>query len=306
MAGGLSDAQKRFVNSEVVKQRACLTCHAVGGTGGTVGPKLDQAGDRRTLEWMRQWLEDPAAIRPGTLMPNFLLSDPEIDELLDLLYQLKGDLNTRAIMAGTGGQVYKGHKLFVGYDCYACHRIGDEGRFIGPDLTWLARRRTPEWERMWLTAPEGVKPGTFMPNFHLPEDERDALVAYVMTLEGQANEASQTWEANTAFQLDSRPREIGERIYKRFGCDGCHGKRGVGGFANPNARPDGQMPRIDGATLIYSEAKMKELLMLSRISEKTDPDGADPLPCPSWEGAITDDELASLYAYLKSIAPKTE
>ena len=303
-ADDLTPAQKAFLDNDVVKKRVCTTCHAVGGTGGTVGPKLDQAGNRRAPEWIRRWLKDPAKVRPGTLMPNFQLTDEEIESLVGLITQLKVPLDTRGVMSGDGDDVAKGQKLFVMYDCFACHRNGDEGRFIGPDLTWLSRRRTPEWETAWLSSPETVKPNTFMPNFRLPNDERDALVAYLMTLDGQANEASQNWEANTAFQLNSRPREVGERVYKRFGCDGCHGRKGEGGFTNPNAQPDGQMPPIFRAMLDNSADDIKSRMLVAQKPAKIDPAGQDPLPCPSWDGAITDSELETLIAFLEHIAPE--
>jgi len=236
-------------------------------------------------------------------MPNSLLTDEEIESLVGILTQLKVPLDTRGVMSGGGEDVAKGQKFFVMYDCFACHRIGDEGRFIGPDLTWLSRRRTPEWETSWLSSPETVKPNTFMPNFGLPNDERDALVAYLMTLNGQANEASQNWEANTAFQLNSRPRDVGERVYKRFGCDGCHGRKGEGGFTNPNAQPDGQMPPISGAMLDYSTDDIKSRLLVAQKPGKTDPNRQDPLPCPSWEDTITDDEFEALLALPESIVP---
>lgn len=223
--------------------------------------------------------------------------------MVAVITRLKVPLDTRSVMSDGGNDVTKGQNLFVMYDCFACHRIGEEGRFIGPDLTWLSRRRIPEWEKRWLSSPETVKLNTFMPNFGLPNDERDALVAYLMTLDGQANEASQNWEANTAFQLNSRPREVGQRLYKRFGCDGCHGRKGEGGFTNPNAKPDGQMPQIFRATLDYSADDIKSRLLEAQTPEKLDPNGQDPLPCPSWEGAITDSEFEALLAFLDSIAP---
>jgi len=301
----LTDAQKKFVDNGVVKKRACMTCHAVGGSGGTVGPKLDFAGSRRDAEWLARWLKDPTMVRPGTLMPNFGLTEAEIDELVALIADLKGDVDVQALLSGDGTLQEKGHRLFTAHDCTACHRVGDDGRFIGPDLTWLARRRTPEWETKWLANPDAVKPGTFMPNFDLQDDAREALVAYLMTLNGGANKASQDWEAITAFQLSSRPREIGDRIYRRFGCDGCHGRRGVGGYTNPNAQPNELMPVINRAALDYTEAEITALLMSRRSPEKLDAAGPKPLPCPSWKGAIADDELEPLYAYLKSITPKS-
>lgn len=53
------------------------------------------------------------------------------------------------------------------------------GRPLYPDLTTVKLRRTPAREKRWLAKPEALKPGTFMPNFHLSEADIDAIVAYL-------------------------------------------------------------------------------------------------------------------------------
>lgn len=70
----------------------------------------------------------------------------------------------------------------------------------GPDLTHVASRivyftkdangapvaiygSDPGWERTHLQNPTALNPGTVMPSFgYLPDDELDALVAYILTL----------------------------------------------------------------------------------------------------------------------------
>jgi len=56
----------------------------------------------------------------------------------------------------------------------------------GPDLTRVGNRRTAEWNRLHLTAPRSISPGSRMPSYaHLfrPGDPRgDALVAYLGSL----------------------------------------------------------------------------------------------------------------------------
>jgi cytochrome c oxidase subunit II len=79
--------------------------------------------------------------------------------------------------------------------CATCHAIdGLEGAVgvVGPNLTHFKSRKTfagamfensePEL-RAWLNDPPGQKPGVLMPNLRLTDDEIDALVAYLETLE---------------------------------------------------------------------------------------------------------------------------
>ncbi|MEE9271612.1 MAG: c-type cytochrome [Candidatus Krumholzibacteria bacterium] len=307
VTGGAGDeitpAQKRFVGSAIVRDRGCVTCHEVAGGGGSVGPNLDQVANRRSPEWLRLWLRDPNALKDGTKMPNFQFSDPELDELVGYLRELKRDLNTPAIMSRSNTSEEKGRMLFDAYDCSACHRVGAAGRFIGPNLTWVGKRRPKPWENRWLEDPSAMKARTFMPNFKLPQGERLALVEYLHGLQGQRNGEAKRWEDNTAFFLDSRPREVGAMVYRRFGCDGCHGERGEGGYANVNAAPDEKMPVIAAAARDNSRDVIKGILFFGRKPTLLDPAGPEPLPCPAWKGHMTDREADLIYEYLLSVSP---
>jgi cbb3-type cytochrome c oxidase subunit II len=53
----------------------------------------------------------------------------------------------------------------------------------GPDLSHTASRQSEVWQREHLKNPQSTSPGSLMPSFgHLPAEEIDALVAYLMTL----------------------------------------------------------------------------------------------------------------------------
>lgn len=63
---------------------------------------------------------------------------------------------------------------------------------MGPNLTHFASRdtfagatfeRTEENLRAWLRNPPAMKPGSQMPNLNLTDEQIDALVAYLQTLE---------------------------------------------------------------------------------------------------------------------------
>jgi nitric oxide reductase subunit C len=67
----------------------CVACHAVGGTGGTVGPALDGVGTRLSVSELDIWLKDPNAVKPGTAMPNLGLPDATRAELVQWLSSLR-------------------------------------------------------------------------------------------------------------------------------------------------------------------------------------------------------------------------
>ncbi len=79
---------------------SCVNCHTVSGTAaaGTFGPDLSHLMSRDTLaagvvpnsvKNLREWIEDPDAIKPGSLMPNMQLTPEQLDEVVTYLSSLK-------------------------------------------------------------------------------------------------------------------------------------------------------------------------------------------------------------------------
>lgn len=84
----------------VFEQTACINCHRVVGTAadGTFGPDLTHLMSRATIasgvvkndrENLRRWVNDPAHIKPGALMPAMQLDEQDIDRLVAYLMTLR-------------------------------------------------------------------------------------------------------------------------------------------------------------------------------------------------------------------------
>jgi cytochrome c oxidase subunit 2 len=84
----------------VFLSQSCVNCHRVRGTTarGTFGPDLTHLMDRRTLaagmipnspENLRAWVADPQEIKPGCLMPAFVLSDHDREQIVSYLSTLR-------------------------------------------------------------------------------------------------------------------------------------------------------------------------------------------------------------------------
>jgi len=90
--------------------------------------------------------------------------------------------------------VTAGRRVFEATACINCHSISGtaaNGHF-GPDLTHLMSRRTiasgaaentPENLRVWIRTPDAIKPGSLMPAMNLNDQDVDALVRYLETLQ---------------------------------------------------------------------------------------------------------------------------
>lgn len=90
-------AQQGF---QVFMGKACVGCHTIAGTKaqGQVGPNLTHVGGRsiiagglleNTPENLARWLDNPPAIKPGSLMPRLNLTPQEIQALVAYLSSLK-------------------------------------------------------------------------------------------------------------------------------------------------------------------------------------------------------------------------
>jgi cytochrome c2 len=76
------------VGAALFVAKGCITCHQHGGISGarslvSVGPNLTHY--RPDPEFVHSWLKDPAAIKPGTAMPNLELAKDEIEALIAFL-----------------------------------------------------------------------------------------------------------------------------------------------------------------------------------------------------------------------------
>ena len=85
----------------VFQTATCMNCHAIQGVAGAdsrVAPDLTHVGSRRQLASgmidntpanMRLWLKSPQHIKPGALMPDFIFTDEQLDQLAAYLSALQ-------------------------------------------------------------------------------------------------------------------------------------------------------------------------------------------------------------------------
>jgi len=85
---------------QVFESTACINCHAINGTvaNGRFGPDLTHLMSRTTIaagaalntpENLRRWIQNPEAIKHGSLMPAMKLSDSDLDAVVSYLETLR-------------------------------------------------------------------------------------------------------------------------------------------------------------------------------------------------------------------------
>jgi len=89
----------------------------------------------------------------------------------------------------TQGQPVKDPKVARGkavYDetgCATCHAIGGIGGTTGPNLDGVGKKYDAEKLREILLKPETLNPNTVMPPFEGSEEDLQALIAYLQSLQ---------------------------------------------------------------------------------------------------------------------------
>ena len=92
--------QRAAAGKRVFETTACINCHSIGGTvaNGRFGPDLTHLMSRTTIaagaalntpENLRLWIENPDAIKQGSLMPAMQLSKSDQDALVGYLETLR-------------------------------------------------------------------------------------------------------------------------------------------------------------------------------------------------------------------------
>jgi cytochrome c oxidase subunit 2 len=92
--------EKVRAGKRVFETTSCINCHAVSGTAanGRFGPDLAHLMSRSTIASgaagnttanLRLWIQNPDAIKPGSLMPAMKLSDADLDAVTAYLETLR-------------------------------------------------------------------------------------------------------------------------------------------------------------------------------------------------------------------------
>lgn len=205
---------------EIWEANNCMGCHTILGEGAYYAPELTKVVERRGETWIKTFIKDPEAMYPGRRrMVKYDFTDEEIDQVVAFLrwvgtidtngFPKEPDMNASGFMvaaaeaatpdlpagaapagAGTAGNpegaalagaLPPAPKIFTEL-CQSCHAVGGKGGAVGPALDGIGDRWTAERLDAWLADPQAIKPGTAMPNFHLPAETRAELVAWLTQL----------------------------------------------------------------------------------------------------------------------------
>ena len=186
----------------LVGELNCAACHhandaAAARLASAQSPVLGEKGRRLTPQWLRAYLRDPQASKPGTLMPDALhaLAPAEKDAAAEALTHYLLSLQPTA--AGEPGAEYeagtvaKGRTLYHTVGCVACHAAEDppaghtlaemsEVQGNGAPLGNLASKMTVPQLAAFLKNPLATWPSGRMPASNLGDAEATAIAMYLL------------------------------------------------------------------------------------------------------------------------------
>src|SRR5205085_2233412 len=125
-----------------------------------IGPNLKDIRLKLNKNWIPVWLKKPTDFRPTTKMPNFRLSDHQIQAISAYIWQ-SGFTDT--LPKHKPGNAAHGKELFETRGCLACHSIGEgdelQGGTFAANLTRVGEKANYDYLVRWIhNARERTRP----------------------------------------------------------------------------------------------------------------------------------------------------
>lgn len=207
---------------ELMSQYACHGCHMIDPDleWQSSAPDLNGLSEKTNPGWLKAWLDNPSELVPGSRMPDFELSSGNIDTLVAYLWSFPSasgrDIEPSSELPE--GDPEAGGKLFRESRCISCHTVDGRGNGSAPELGGIGSKTNRGWLVAFLGDPHAFQPNTEMPRYSFTSGELLDLSQYLVDelFDPAAPEPGEPPRLSRAML------EAGERIFRRYGCGGCH------------------------------------------------------------------------------------
>ena len=270
-----------------------------------VGPNLKDVRLKLNKNWIPVWLKKPSDFRPTTKMPNFRLTDHQIQAISAYIWQ---SAFTDELPKHKPGNAAHGKELFETRGCLACHSIGEgdqmQGGTFAANLTRVGEKANYDYLVRWIhNARQRTRPYCPYEKKDIgPEDYAKKGLPYVfdldhskcpndghelqvqnMTVMPSLRLAPEDAEdiatylmtqkkqepssyPNAAFMDDPALKEEGKKWVRFYGCGGCHEISGM--------EDEGRI----GTELTYEGSKPIERLDFALFTEAAQRGGKESEP----------------------------
>ena len=250
--------------ASIYRVSRCVSCHAVNGRGGSVGPDHARAADKLGIPALLAWIENPGRFHPGHRMPRFRLSLAErqalafylSEEMKDPDWETRLEQSSARVSALLpGADPERGRKRILSLGCLGCHKVKgmSQPQPVGADLTlfgqkpvsrlmfaagWEGRRTREGWTLAKLKDPRAGGQTLLMPKMELTDEEAEAVL--ISTLSYTAP-APLEWRADPALVQPPPPYPPGKAgaLMRDLRCFTCHAFDRVGAGLAPDLGAEG-------------------------------------------------------------------
>jgi mono/diheme cytochrome c family protein len=167
----------------------CTSCHKADAAAAALvqnkqAPILDEVGARVRPQYLRRFLADPHAVKPGTTMPNLFASLPaaERKQTVEALVHYLASTAKPAHESPNRKAAARGQGLFHQVGCTACHgsvASDKEPLATSVPLGDLARKYTLGGLTDFLANPLKVRPAGRMPDLRLTGTQARDMAHYL-------------------------------------------------------------------------------------------------------------------------------
>jgi len=176
--------------------------------------------------------------------------------------------------------------------CLGCHRLGNQGGSIGPDLSVLNKGRTAESVFSTINNPQKMRPDSLMPKIRMSNQQRNLIVNFLVqqnTISATAQHRSLPEKASGGEAND------GAAIYAKY-CAACHGAKGDGDGFNAQYLPVKPTAFSDAAYLSTrtDDTLFDGVFSGGRILNKSH-------LMPAWGDTLTPNQIHQLVEYLRHL-----
>jgi mono/diheme cytochrome c family protein len=167
-------------------------------------------------------------MRPQTKMPNFMLSNNEVEILSDFLMSFKSFSND--VKLDSLPEIYlknkdvdnfitSGKTRFSEARCISCHSVEGKGGHLAPDLAKIASKSTAVWIFNNIKNVHLLQPGVEMPQYGFSTEEIAAITAY---MESEFVDRDSPVDTVAVHQPPANFFELGVALFNQYNCGGCH------------------------------------------------------------------------------------
>jgi mono/diheme cytochrome c family protein len=161
-------------------------------------------------------------------MPNFVLSDQEVEVLSDFLMSFKS--YTKGVKLDSLPEIYVKNKAdddfialgktrFSEARCISCHAVEGKGGHLAPDLAMIASKATAAWIFNNINNVHLLQPGVEMPQYGFNTKETAAITAY---MESEFVDRDTPADTVASHQAPANFFEQGITLFNQYNCGGCH------------------------------------------------------------------------------------